>query len=128
LLFDHHYYHNIEAKKEQKNELSKGKIQDDLPHVVQNQVQTNVLSIALINDHVFLNNLHVFDDVDLNYFQQHLMTKIDEIIHDDHKLLKYYITHDYQIRNKIFKKKIVMSTYRIRFDYNSCRKTKRTPQ
>ena len=39
-----------------------------LLHVVQNPEQTNVLSIVLIDDHVFVNNPHAFDVVDRNYF------------------------------------------------------------
>jgi hypothetical protein len=42
-------------------------------HVEQKQQQTIVLSIDLINELDFVNNLHVFDVVDMNYSQQHLM-------------------------------------------------------
>ena len=44
------------------------------------------------------------------------MMKIDEINHDDHKHLKYYIDYDYQILDIISKKKIVMSTYLVSED------------
>jgi hypothetical protein len=38
--------------------------------------------------------------VNLNYFQQHLMMKMDVIIHDDHKYLKYHTNPNYYILHK----------------------------
>jgi hypothetical protein len=73
-----------------------------IPHVVQNQEQTIVLSIVLTDDLVFLNNLHVFDVVDLNYFPKHSTMNMDEIIHDDHKHLKHITLLFNFISKKIF--------------------------
>ena len=61
---------------------------NDLLHVERNPERTIVLSIVLVSDLVFLNNLHVFDVEDLNYFLEHWRTNMDAIIHDDHKHLE----------------------------------------